>query len=257
MTASNVAVATGDTKMSNATYVRYEILRTFRNRRFLIFSLGFPVVLLLTIGGANQHKLIGSIPFPLYYMTGMAGFGTMMAIISSGARISSERQVGWTRQLRITPLRTRVYFEAKVLCGYLMALLTLVVMYAVGSALGVRLDARQWLVMTLLVLVALVPFAVLGILAGHLLKPDSMGPAIGGVVTLFALLGGSWGPLSTGKTYVDIVRLLPSYWLAQASKVAFGGSGWPPAEAWIVIAVWTGVLVRLAVRVYRRDTARV
>lgn len=259
MTASNATALAVARRTSNATYVRFEVLRTFRNRRFLIFSLGFPLVLLLTIGGANAHKHIGTshILFPLYYMSGMAGFGTMMAIISSGARISSERLVGWTRQLRITPLRTHVYFEAKILCGYLMALLTMVVLYAAGSALGARLDARQWLVMTLLILVALVPFAVLGIVAGHLLKPDSMGPAIGGVVTLFALLGGSWGPLSTGATYVDIVKLLPSYWLAQASSVAFGGSGWPPAEAWIVIAVWTAVLARLAVRVYRRDTARV
>lgn len=243
--------------MSNATYVRYEVLRTFRNRRFLIFSLGFPLVLLLAVGGANQHKHIGPVLFPLYYMAGMAAFGTMMAMISSGARIASERQVGWTRQLRITPLRTSVYFEAKILCGYLMALLTMVVLYGAGSALDVRLDARQWMTMTVLILVALVPFAVLGILAGHLLKPDSLGPAIGGVVTLFALLGGAWGPLSTGTTYVDIVKLLPSYWLAHASTVAFGGSGWPPLEAWIVIAVWTAALARLAVRVYRRDTARV
>src|SRR5207344_1185633 len=32
-------------RMSVATYIRYELLRTFRNRRFLVFSLGFPVVI--------------------------------------------------------------------------------------------------------------------------------------------------------------------------------------------------------------------
>ena len=41
---------------------------------------------------------------PLYYMVGLASFGTMLAMISSGARIAGERQAGWTRQLRITPL---------------------------------------------------------------------------------------------------------------------------------------------------------
>ena len=29
----------------NRTYIRYELLRTFRNRRFFVFSLGFPLVL--------------------------------------------------------------------------------------------------------------------------------------------------------------------------------------------------------------------
>lgn len=243
--------------MTTTTYVRYEVVRTFRNRRFLLFSLGFPLVLFLAIAGANEHRTLEGVSLPLYYMTGMVAWGSMIAIISSGARISSERQVGWTRQLRITPLRTSVYFEAKVLCGYLMALLTIVVLYVAGSALSVRLDARQWATMTLLLLVGLVPFAVLGILAGHLLKPDSLGPAVGGVTALFALLGGAWGPLSTSPTFVEIVKLVPSYWLVQSGKVAFGGSGWPPAEAWIVIAVWTAVLARLAVLAYRRDTARV
>ncbi len=31
--------------MSSSTYLRYELLRTFRNRRFLLFSLVFPLIL--------------------------------------------------------------------------------------------------------------------------------------------------------------------------------------------------------------------
>lgn len=243
--------------MTNAIYLRYEVVRTFRNRRFFLFSLAFPLVIFLAVAGANRHRAIEGISFPLYYMAGMVAWGSMIAIISSGARIATERQVGWTRQLRITPLRTSTYFEAKVLAGYLMAGLTIVVLYLAGAALGVRLDARQWAVMTLLLLVALVPFALLGVLAGHLLKPDSLGPAVGGVTALFALLSGAWGPLSTSHYFVDVVKCIPSYWLVQSGRVAFGGSGWPPAEAWIVVGVWTLALARLAVVAYRRDTSRV
>jgi hypothetical protein len=53
-----------------------------------------------------------------------------------------------------------------------------------------------------------------------------------------------------------IMKGLPSYWLAQAGKTALAGNGWP-AEAWIVIAAWTLVLVPLTVLAYRRDTSRV
>lgn len=53
------------------------------------------------------------------------------------------------------------------------------------------------------------------------------------------------------------MRCVPSYWLVQSGRVAFGGARWPPAEAWIVIAAWSLVLARLAVLAYRRDTARV
>ena len=54
----------------------------------------------------------------------------------------------------------------------------------------------------------------------------------------------------------DVIKALPSYWLVQAGKTALGGGSWP-AEGWIVIAVWTAVLVPIAVLVYRRDTSRV
>ena len=81
-------------------------------------------------------------------MVGLAAFGTMNAMLSTGARIAGERSVGWNRQLRITPLTTRTYFRAKVLTGYMMALTTLVVLYAAGSSLGVSLPADEWLRMT-------------------------------------------------------------------------------------------------------------
>jgi ABC-type polysaccharide/polyol phosphate export permease len=57
--------------------------------------------------------------------------------------------------------------------------------------------------------------------------------------------------------FLSIVKCLPSYWLVQAAKTALGSSGWPPAEAWVVIAAWTVGLAFVAARVYRRDTARV
>ena len=39
--------------MSSRTYLRYELLRTFRNRRFFFLSLGFPVVLRMNVPLVN------------------------------------------------------------------------------------------------------------------------------------------------------------------------------------------------------------
>jgi ABC-2 type transport system permease protein len=237
-------------------YLRYEVLRTWRNRRFLLFSLIFPLVLFFAVAGPHKNVIIDGISFPLYYMTGMIAWGSMVAVISSGARIAAERAVGWTRQLRITPLPTWSYFSAKIFCGFMMAVLTIAVLIAAGSSVGVRLDATQWLTMVGLLLVGLIPFSVMGIMFGHLLKLDSLGPAIGGVTSLFALLGGAYGPLVTSGFLFKVVKLLPSYWLVQAGKSARNDGGWP-LEAWVVIAVWSLVLTALAVRVYQRDTKRI
>jgi ABC-2 type transport system permease protein len=241
--------------VSASTYTRFEMLRTFRNRRFFIFSLGFPVVLYVVIAGSNRHQKLGGIPLPLYFMTGMVAFGTMSAVMAGGARIALEREVGWNRQLRITPLSTRDYFGAKLLTGYGMATISIGLLYALGASFGVRLSASAWLLMTGLILVGLIPFAVLGIMLGHLLTSESMGPAMGGITALFALLGGAWGPVATTGVMRTIAEVLPSYWLVQAGKSALNHQAWG-LEGWIVIAVWTIALIRLTVFAYQRDTGR-
>jgi ABC-2 type transport system permease protein len=243
--------------MTYPVYLRYEVLRNFRNWRFLFLTLAFPLVLYLLIGSVNRHVQFEHVAFPVYFMTAMATLGTMAAVISGCAIIATERATGWTRQMRITPLPARTYFRAKVVVGYLRALLTLVLLALAGTALGVRLPAQGWLTVLGLFLVGLIPFAVLGILLGHLIGADTAAVATGGIVTLFALLGGVYGfQVATSGPVLAIIKALPSYWLVQAGKTALGGHDWP-AEGWIVIAAWTVVLVPLAVRVYRRDTSRV
>lgn len=245
--------------MNPLLYPRFELLRTLRNRRFFILALGFPVVLFFLIAAPqrNNHNLAGTgISAPLYYMIGMVSFGTMSGMLSSGARIAAERAVGWNRQLRISPLSARAYMRAKILTAYMMALLTILALYVSGASLGVSLPAGRWLQMTLLILVALVPFAALGIAVGHMLTPDSIGPAIGGGVGLLAFLGGTWFPIPSSGFLHDVAQILPSYWLVQASHVALGGHPWP-AKAWVVIVAWTVILALLARRAYRHDTGRV
>jgi ABC-2 type transport system permease protein len=190
-------------------------------------------------------------------MIGLASFGTMNAMLSSGARIAAERTAGWNRQLRITPLTTRQYFRAKVATSYLLALTSLLALYAAGLALGVSLPADRWVRMTWLILIGLIPFAALGVVLGHLLTSDSIGPAIGGITALFAFLGGSWYPITGNGFIAHVAKELPSYWVVQASRAGLGAHHPWTSHGWAVIVVWSVALIALARRVYQRDTQRV
>ncbi|MCW2495875.1 ABC transporter permease [Jatrophihabitans sp.] len=249
-----------------ATYTRFELKRTFRNRRSFIFSLIFPVIMYFLIAAPNRHnKAFGEsngqlfpISAPQYYMVGLLSFGVMVAGLSTGARIAAERQVGWVRQLRLTPLSPRAYFRAKVATGYLMICIATALLYVSGTILGVRLPATEWVHMTYLVLIAAIPFAALGIGLGHLLTVDSMGPALGGGASLFAFLGGTWFPLTGHGAFIEFCQLLPSYWLVQAGHVGLGVHGDPwGAKGWIVVAAWSAAMIGLARLLYQRDTKRV
>jgi ABC-2 type transport system permease protein len=236
-------------------YTRYELLRTFRATKFFAFTIGLPLLIFLVLAGPNRHEQVQGVPLPVYEMSGMAAWGSMAATLSVGGRIAAERQLGWHRQLRVTPLPQTVYFTAKIVASYALALLTIAFLYVAGTAMGVRLSAGAWLTTTVLLLVGLVPFVSIGVALGHLLSVDSLGPALGGVTAVFALFGGAWGPIAEQGVLVDIVKLLPSYWLVQAGRVAAGGAGWP-AEGWLVVAVWSLAAARVAMRVRARDTAR-
>lgn len=244
--------------MSGLIYTRYELIRMFRNRRFFFFSLVFPLVLYFVIAAPNRdtHNFSGTgLSMSLYYMVGLASFGTMTSMVSTGTRIAGERQAGWIRQLRITPLGALAYLRAKLITAYAMAALSLVSLYLAGAALGVSLAASKWLEMTVLIVIGLFPFAALGIALGHLLNVDAIGPAMGGTVSLLALVSGTWFPVTHGFLY-DVGRLLPSYWLVQAGRIALHGHAWG-ATAWIVVLGWTAALSGLAALAYRRDTGRV
>ncbi|HVU77269.1 MAG TPA: ABC transporter permease [Gaiellaceae bacterium] len=244
--------------MTGLIYARFELRRLFRNRRFFFFSLGFPVVLYFLIAGPNRgdHDFGGSgVSAPLYYMVSLASFGTMMAMVSTGARIAGERQVGWTRQLRITPLSPRAYIRAKVLTAYASAAVSVAALYIAGAILGVSIAAGTWLHMTVLIAIALMPFAALGIFMGHLLNVDAIGPATGGTVSLLAFISGTWFPVTSGFLHT-IGRFVPSYWLVQAGRTPLHAQPWG-TFGWVVVLAWTAVLGVAAAWAYRKDTQRI
>ncbi len=239
------------------SYFRSEVVRTFRNRRFFIFSIGFPLILFWVIAAPQADNGVDGTPglhVGTYYMVTMAAYGAMIATMSAGARIAADRETGWVRQLRISPLPIPTYFRTKVALAYLTASTTISLLYLSGLIIGVRIPIGRWAEMTLLVLIGLIPFAALGILLGHLLTTDSMGPVMGGGAGLLALIGGFWFPITDGAIH-DIGQFLPSWWLVQASHVAIGGKAWG-GLGWGVIGGWAAVLTLGAMQAYRRDTAR-
>jgi ABC-2 type transport system permease protein len=136
-----------------------------------------------------------------------------------------------------------------------MAITSLLALYISGAALGVSIAAGRWLAMTGLILVALLPFAALGIALGHVMNVDSIGPLTGGLISILAFISGTWFPLTSGFLY-DVGQFTPGFWIVQAGHIALHGHAWT-TKGWLVIAVWTVVLVALARFAYRRDTRRV
>src|SRR5512146_943055 len=88
-------------------YLRLEVRRSLRNRRYLVFTIVFPVmlyVLYTAILPTSGDGTVGGLTWPVYFLVSMASYGAIGAAMSQAAPIAIERRQGWARQLRVTPL---------------------------------------------------------------------------------------------------------------------------------------------------------
>ena len=146
---------------------RAEINRLRRNKRYLIFTLGLPVVLYLFF--AKVGKTVYGIDFSAYYMVAMATFGAFTGALNGNAiRISEERKVGWIRQLRLTPLPASAYVIAKILTSMATTMPSIVLVLVIGRFFGnVRLPLWQWFVIAAIVWLGSTIFAALAVAIGY------------------------------------------------------------------------------------------
>ena len=91
-----------------------ELKRMLRNRRTIVFTLIFPAALLLVFGGqAGWQDKAGSGNVAAYILISMALYGAALTAAAGGSMVALERALGWSRQLRLTPLNPVAYIVMK------------------------------------------------------------------------------------------------------------------------------------------------
>ncbi len=234
-------------------YLVLEIKRALRAGRFLIFTVAFPIVMFVFLA-----SVYGSSPDArTVLMINMSTWGAFAAALFAGARVAIERDAGWQRQLRLTPLTGGGYLAGKGIVGMVIALPAVFLVPLVGVVFeGVRLDPGQWLQVTVGVWLAAIPFALLGLLLGQYGTADSMQSITGVLMMVLAMFGGLWVPLSVLPGFFNgMAKVLPTYWMNKVGASAVD-TGQDLLPAVLVLAAWTVVLGVLVTRRYRLDSAR-
>src|SRR3954468_24905704 len=121
----------------NRTILGIEIKRMLRNRRTIFFTLVFPAGLFFAFGGTegwNDHAGHGNVA--AYIMVSMALYGAALTAASAGAMVAMERALGWSRQLRLTPLHPAAYILMKALLALVLGAVAITVVNAAGLLQG-------------------------------------------------------------------------------------------------------------------------
>ena len=241
----------------NLTFLVIEIRRLLRNRRTVILSLVLPVVLFLLFrSGKRLPQVVGS-DFEAVTMIGIAVYGAMLAATSGGAMVSVERALGWSRQLRLTPLSPAAYVAIKLITAMLLGLVSVAVVFAAGAVEGVQMAGQTWLLSALLAWVTALVFAAFGLFMGYLLPTENVMQIIGPLLGVFAFFGGLFVPLSVLPSAIqDVGPYMPTYGVAGIARYPLLGGTFD--LTWVVnLVAWTVILALGAMVLFRRDTRRV
>ena len=126
----------------NLTLLSIELRRMMRNRRTIIFALVFPAVMFLVFGSGNQGaEKVGDGNVSAYVMVSMALYGGALIAAATGAGVAVERALGWSRQLRLTPLHPTVYIIVKAFVALVMGAVAIAAVNVVGADQGRARDA--------------------------------------------------------------------------------------------------------------------
>ena len=242
----------------NATILGIELQRMVRNRRTIIFTLIFPGALFLSFGssqGWNDDAGRGNVA--AYIMVSMALYGAALTAASSGAMVAMERAVGWSRQLRLTPLSPVVYISMKALVALVMGAVAVAVVNVVGVFQGKPdMPVGIWVSCAVLAILCTLVFAALGVFVGYLVPGENAMQILGPGLALMSFLGNVFIPIDDHTSLIwHIAQWTPMFGVAEITRAPLTGE--LPWYAVVNALGWLTVFVLGAAWRMSKDTARV
>ena len=242
----------------NFTVLGIELKRILRNRRTIIFTLILPAALLLVFGGQQGwDDKAGSGNVAAYILVSMALYGAALTSAAGGSMVALERSLGWSRQLRLTPLNPVAYILIKALVALVMGALAITAVNVVGIIQGkAEMPLHVWIITPFVTLLCTLTFAALGVFVGYVVPGENAMQILGPGLALLSFLGGVFIPLDQ---YSEVVRQI-AYWTPMYGVSEIARAPLTHDLPWfaVVNAVgWFALFVAGAAWRMSKDTARV
>jgi ABC-2 type transport system permease protein len=241
----------------NLTLLSLELRRMLRNRRTIVFTLIFPAAMFFAFGSGNDAgQRVGHGNVAAYILVSMALYGAALTAAAGGTSVALERSLGWSRQLRLTPLSPAAYILVKALVALTLGALAIAVVNVAGVVQHKpSMPTGVWVSCAVLTLFCTLVFAALGVFVGYLVPGENAMQVLGPGLALFSFLGNVFIPIHQGSTMWHIASLTPMFGVAEISRAPLTGE--LPWYAVVNAVVWFALFVAGAAWRMSRDTVRV
>ncbi len=232
--------------------LKAELSMTLRRGESLLLTIGIPVTLLVFF---SLVKVMDTgTPKPVDYLapSTLALAVISMAMVGTAIATAFEREYLVLKRLGTTPLGRGRFLLAKIGSVVVVELFQIVILAAVGYALGWRPQASGWPTVILATVLGTAAFTGLGLLMAGTLKATVVLAAANGLYIVLLLISGIVVPLSKFPAPMRaMVRLLPSTALAEIIRGALTSNTASSATPWLVLTGWAIVATVSARRFFR------
>jgi len=243
-----------------------EVKQFMRQRESVVFTLLFPVLLLLIFGSVFKDEIAPGVTFSQYFVAGMIASG----LVNTGFQqlaitIPMERDDGTLKRLRGTPAPASSYFIGKIILVFVSMSIQVILLLIFGVLLyGISLpsDGAHWLTFLWVMLLGLISSTVLGIAFSSVPKSGRGASAVvSPIVIILQFFSGVFFVFTQLPSWMqNIAALFPLKWLTQGMRAVFlpdsfaaqevAGS-WELGKIAILLGAWSIAGFFLALKTFR------
>ena len=204
-----------------------EIRQFLRQRESVVFTLLFPVLLLLIFGSVFKNTIAPGVTFSQYFVAGMIASG----LINTGFQqlaimIPLERDDGTLKRLRGTPMPPTSYFIGKILSVLACMIVQIVLLLVVGALMfGVQLptDLGRWVTFTWVTLLGITGSTLLGIAFSSVPRSGRGASAmVTPIVLVLQFISGVFFIFNQLPSWMqNVASIFPLKWLTQGMRSVF------------------------------------
>lgn len=248
-----------------------ELKQFLRSRESVVFTMLFPVMLIVIFGSIFDAEIMPGVQFTQYFVTGMIASGLMAVGFQNLAiQIPIERDRGVLKRLRGTPMPRPVYFLGKVCVVFVIGVAETVILLIVAITFyGVSLPstAQRWLTFGWVSVLGITACTLAGIAFSSLARTGRSAPAVVTPVALvLQFISGVFFVFTDLPAWMrQIAALFPLKWMCQGMRSVFLPEGFAaaePAGSWelervaLVLTLWVVLGLGLCLTTFQWTTKR-
>jgi ABC-2 type transport system permease protein len=248
-----------------------EIKQFLRSKQQVVFTMGFPIIMLVIFGSIFSGDLGGGVRFTQYFVTGMIASGLMVTGFQALAiQIPIERDRGVLKRLSGTPMPRSVYFIGKVGMVLAIAAAETVLLLAVAVPffdVALPSTAQRWLTLLWVSLLGITACTLGGIAFSSVAKSGRSAPAVVTPVALvLQFISGVFFVFTQLPPWMQqVASLFPLKWMCQGMRAVFlpasfesreSAGSWELGRIALVLAAWCVGGLILCLTTFRWTTKR-